>query len=277
MPDDELAIALGKRFIQRRDVKAVQHENGVYTPHQTKDGQRFPWKMDDIRNHLSGSHTYGHYLVDQSNLTKLFAFDIDLVKGNEKNPLPGYWIDMREDQEVDLGVIPCDPRKIWQEPDHPAKQWLALQLKCCANALGLKAKRLFGDDIHIAMAYSGCKGLHVYGFFVEPVPATFARKSAIEVLRAFNRPDGLPGFEPIRGENFWASTQEEHHNYEIEIFPKQDSLDGKDLGNLMRLPLGINRKTGQRGYFIDGRSALYELRMMDPLAALSGELPWDEW
>jgi len=267
----DLPTLIGQRFISRKDVKAVQNSDGSYMP------DRHPWKMDDLRAHIAGTKTFGHYLVDQNNMTKLFAFDIDLVKGNDKNPTPGYWFDLDDQSEVDLGVVPCDPRAVWLEKDHPGRKWLTLQLRCCAEALALKAKTLFEDDLHIAMAYSGGKGLHVYGFFPEPVEASFARKSAVNILKAFNRPDGRPGFEPSRGTNFWVSTQEKQHNYEIEVYPKQDSLEGKDLGNLLRLPLGVNRKTGQKGFFLDGRSQLYEFKMMDPTSVLSGELPWDDW
>ncbi|MBF0531108.1 MAG: DNA primase, partial [Deltaproteobacteria bacterium] len=37
----------------------------------------------------------------------------------------------------------------------------------------------------------------------------------------------------------------------LEIFPKQDQLTGKGLGNLVKLPLGVHRATGKPSYFIE--------------------------
>ncbi len=38
--------------------------------------------------------------------------------------------------------------------------------------------------------------------------------------------------------------------FQIEIFPKQDVLSGKGLGNLVKLPLGIHRLTGKRSFLV---------------------------
>lgn len=40
----------------------------------------------------------------------------------------------------------------------------------------------------------------------------------------------------------------------LEFFPKQASLKGKGLGNLIKLPLGIHRRTGRRSTLLDDRS-----------------------
>jgi len=50
----------------------------------------------------------------------------------------------------------------------------------------------------------------------------------------------------------------------LEFFPKQASLKGKGLGNLIKLPLGIHRRTGRRSELLDERGA----PLPDPLAAL---------
>lgn len=38
--------------------------------------------------------------------------------------------------------------------------------------------------------------------------------------------------------------------YNIEIYPKQDKLDGKGYGNQVKLPLGIHKKSGLRSFII---------------------------
>lgn len=50
----------------------------------------------------------------------------------------------------------------------------------------------------------------------------------------------------------------------LEFFPKQANVKGKGLGNLIKLPLGIHRKTGRRSQLLDDQGAA----LPDPLAAL---------
>lgn len=254
MPDDELAILLGKRFLERRDVKAVQHPGGSYTPDRT------PWKMSDLRNHIEGKTTYGHYMTSPEDKTKLWAFDIDLRQ-------EGRYTILKEDKVLNGGQA-CNPREVWLDKNHEGYEHLTIQLRCLAESLAIKAHRLSAGEFPIAIAYSGNKGLHVYGF-MGTVPAEEARSVAIEVLNSFNC------FENSRGENFWVHTNGGYENLEIEVFPKQGSLEGKDLGNLMRLPLGVHRKTGNRAFFIDPTCGYNEIKEMNPLAALSGEQSWE--
>lgn len=59
---------------------------------------------------------------------------------------------------------------------------------------------------------------HVWVFFAEPIQAVQARSLGKQVL------NGLSG---------------------VELFPKQTTLTGKLLGNLVKLPLGLHRKSGK--------------------------------
>lgn len=240
--DDELAAELAKRFIQRRDVKAVQHSNGSYTPDRTK------FTMGDLRAHLKGTKTFGHYLVDQDGKCKLFAFDIDLTKEGEWRPDP------------DSEYVPIEPRNEWIG-NGPAKEDLRLQLRCMAEGLAVRTHRL--TELPVAVAYSGSKGLHVY-CFTGTIDAADAKALAVEVLESFTC------FELTKGHNFWRHSRGEYRCLEIEVFPKQAEIrEGDGLGNLMRLPLGIHQKTGQRGYFLNLRSGLNSfIEDDDPLAAL---------
>lgn len=253
---DSLDVLLPKRFISRRDVKAVQHRDGSYTPEREK------WKMSDVKSHLSGDRSLGHYLIGEDDSVKLFAFDIDLKKA-------GVWMNVTEEDKLLEGGQECNPREIWLTPDHPAKEYFTTLLRCMAEGLAMRAHRISGGAFPIAIAYSGNKGLHVYGFMGN-VPAQEARDVAIEVLTSFNC------FEPSRGNNFWVHTGDAGYakNLEIEIFPKQGSLEGKELGNLMRLPLGVNAKSGQEAFFIDTRVGYNQLKKYDPMKALNGEYEW---
>jgi hypothetical protein len=41
--------------------------------------------------------------------------------------------------------------------------------------------------------------------------------------------------------------------FQLEVFPKQDRLEGKGLGNLVKLPLGVHRLTGRPSYFLHSK------------------------
>ena len=83
---------------------------------------------------------------------------------------------------------------------------------------------------------SGYKGYHVWLCFETPIPAVQVRAFAGALLRQVGAPpDGL-------------------HR---EIFPKQDQATDDQLGNLIKLPLGVHRKTGSRALFVDEEGRAY--------------------
>jgi hypothetical protein len=77
---------------------------------------------------------------------------------------------------------------------------------------------------------SGWKGRHVWIFFNEPLPAAAARRLGFWILE-------LAGMLPCE--------------LQVEIFPKQSRLNRDQLGNLIKLPLGIHRVTGRRCLWLD--------------------------
>ncbi len=124
-----------------------------------------------------------------------------------------------------------------------------------------------------AVAYSGGKGVHVYAF-TGLISAAEAREGAQIVL------DSIGNFHASRGTNFYKWNDEDpvagYPNLSIEVFPKQDTLSGKDLGNLMRLPLGRNLKSSDPTFFLDMRSPMAEMRPVDPIWALTALDPWGD-
>jgi hypothetical protein len=93
------------------------------------------------------------------------------------------------------------------------------------------------------------------------------RDAALGVLESFG-----DRFQPTRGSNFFRV---DGYVIDVEVFPKQSDLDGKDLGNLMRLPLGTNLKTGDKGRFLKLRQGAEQFTPMAAQAVLlDGELPW---
>lgn len=289
---NELVGLLARRFIQRRDVKAVQFSSGAYVPdYKLKSiGSHAPlgFKGRHLASHLAGEATYGHYLLDSDSKCRLFAFDIDLEKskydeaGNLVGEHVGAWCKLPpwegidpnisdEDYEKLVAAHACDPREIWRDRRAlDARAWLKYQMRTLADKFCSVISRDLG--LPTAATYSGNKGIHVYGFTGE-MPASEARAAALLVL------DILGEFDPIRGQNFYKHKVENpllgFQNFSVEVFPKQDSLDGKDLGNLLRLPLGRNLKTKDPTFFIDMTTPAAQLAPhADPIKLLETGDPW---
>jgi hypothetical protein len=285
--DDELATLLAKLFIQRKDVKAVQIGDGGYRP------VREPWKMGDLRAHVAGKQTFGHYTNDQDGLTKLIVFDIDLDK-------VGTWVEVPDVRERTyswgnaafderLVVHPSTPREDWRDRKHPGRNWYKQQLRCMVELI--TSAILSELSLRCASAYSGNKGCHVYAFFDEPTDIGLARELALEVLAAAgDMPDKRYKIYRHKGKNFFKYDDPDpytgYSNLTIEIFPKQDSMEDKDFGNLVRLPLGVNhkgptfrRKSGgvlhEPTFFIDQRLPYADMQPHpDPVKLLTTGEPY---
>lgn len=273
---------IAMRFIARRDVKAIQHKDGSWSPHTKtgrSDGERIPWGRADINAHLDKTSTFGHYLLNTDSTTKLFAFDIDLEKYNPLKPDEKYYYPEGWGQDP-LGSgepgdpkpsyepIEFDPRTDWQNRSHPSRGWLKYQLKAVAHELLASIDREL--ELPCAAAYSGGKGVHVYGFTGQ-VDAGEAVEAASIVL------DALGHYRASRGMNFYKDTNTDilrgFQNICIEVFPKQTSLNEDGLGNLMRLPLGRNLKSIDPTFFLDMTAPLGIMAPVNPLHALTGK-PW---
>lgn len=77
---------------------------------------------------------------------------------------------------------------------------------------------------------TGGFGLHIWMVFDPRIPAARARSLLRELLwRTGAQPPAVA----------------------VELFPKQDALSGKGLGNLIKLPLGIHQATLRRSRFLD--------------------------
>lgn len=276
----ELAGLIAKRFIQRRDIKAVQFKNGSWSPDARLEHPEpynpVGFKMPHLLDHLSGKRTYGHYLLDTDDKCRVFAFDIDLEKDGYFIDLPPYntLSDEITEAEFDKLIKPiqCNPRELWMgRHNRAARAWFKYQMHMLAHKLC--ATILDELDIGCAAAYSGSKGIHVYGFTGE-MPAKEVREAALLVL------DVLDEFEPSRGTNFFRhKNSDPYHgfpNFSLEVYPKQVSLEGKDLGNLLRLPLGKNQKNSKDPtFFLDLTAPLSELAPhRDPVQLLERGNPF---
>lgn len=281
--NDQLAVMYAKRFIQRRDIKAVQFSNGGYSPDrelknrstgQPDLGPHAPmgFEMQHLHAHLEGRATYGHYLLDQEDNARLFAFDIDLQKTGFYVPMT-QWDETQSEQDWENAQQPIpvsDLRAAWLDRAHPARPWIKYQM----GMLARKFSKVIIEQLGIgcAAAYSGNKGVHVYGF-TGPMKANQIRAAALLCL------DVMGDWEAIRGQHIFGHKVADpalgYQNFTIEVFPKQDSLDGKDLGNLMRLPLGRNLKSPDPTFFLDLSTPIGVMQPHpDPVSLLNSGNPF---
>lgn len=268
--EDELARLL----IHRTDVKAIQR-GSAYMPVENKDGERIPWTRKNIRDHIAGTRSFGHYIVGTDDKAKFFAFDIDLEKPKPEVGETYQWVGIEPNGDwTDMEPRECNPREAFLHPKCPdnLKRFLVSEIRTAADTLATTIRELI-PEIPILVSFSGNKGLHVYGL-TGPVDAGELREVAREIIAA----TGM--WSPSRGDNFFKSAIESNdprkslHTVSIEIFPKQDGLSGKDLGNLMRLPLGIHAKSKQRSYFLGLSSPIDELHELPADVAIGGN-PWE--
>ncbi len=85
---------------------------------------------------------------------------------------------------------------------------------------------------------SGFKGRHLWVLFAEPQPAAVALVFGQLFLRMMT--PNLPA------------------DFHLEFFPKQAETGNKGLGNLIKLPLGIHRRSGRRSVFLDNEGQTLE-------------------
>lgn len=262
--DRELAKLLASKFIARPDVKAKQSRFGNYSPERT------PFTMPDLVDHIQGKRVLGHYMVNTDDTVKVFAFDVDLEKMYPEghHAYRQLCLPTRSDDGVfDDFQVMC-PRTTWMKREQgPARDYMRLQMRTIAHELVRGIEDVL--DTKAVAAYSGSKGVHVYGFCGKGTPASMAREGAQMVLEELD-------WKLFRGQNVYIR-EPDYENFTLEVYPKQDTLEGKEkgLGNLLRLPTGINYKSPKDGaFFIDLRTPLNDMAPMDPIEALTSKNIW---
>lgn len=281
-----LANLFAKTFISRPDVKAFQRPNGDWYP------MRERITREDLIKHITGQTSMGHYLASTENRVKFFAFDIDLeeakIPGKTMTwpegryyPMPIKILDRPESASNWENFVDGDPRAAWENPYRPqyVETFLIYQMRRMAHILATTAEGMLG--YRTMVTYSGHKGVHVYVLLDGAFEASDAREAAVMVLDQTNR------FELLRGKNFYKHRAIEDDpvrdmpQLSVEIFPKQDTVTDKEkqLGNLMRLPLGRNMKVpdGVEHYlpqFLDVRHRMTEFKERDPIEALTISDQW---
>ena len=146
------------------------------------------------------------------------------------------------ESRVRTAVLDADlvPELRGRKPRHDERGRIRAEL----NFLARRVRELGRErGVSPVIEFSGGKGYHFWFLFSRPVPAAEARRLVGAVAGAVSR--DLTAFS-------------------LEVFPKQDRLSGKGLGNLVKLPLGIHRISGRRSWFAQcaDRSADAQLRWL---------------
>lgn len=263
-----LALVIAKKFISRTDAYAEQVPSGHYVAKREKLG------MSTLLSHLSGERTIGHYVLSPNSTSKLMAFDIDLKK---KGYLPTWDLtNPPEDEKAYKYQYVENLREGWLDRHNTNRDYYKFVFNTVVRDLVKLVDDNFRDmGVTTVASYTGSKGCHVYGLFNEPVPGEVARQACLFIMNKVA--ESIPDFAPSRGSNFFSSEKnEEYRNVTIEIYPKQDSIeDPTKLGNLLRLPLGKNRKSNDPTFFLDLHSLMSELKPRDPFEVLSLTNPWE--
>ncbi len=293
---------IAQRFIQRRNVKAIQFDKaagafkpGDWFPDIKIDPAKRPnsphlphgFKMKNLIDHIEGRATYGHYLIDDNNKARMFTLDIDIEKVGSYCSLPDFatapadaddvWLmentqifEFTDEQLKEQGGDGM--RDAWHDRRNTiARTWYKMQMKTIAHRFA----SIITKDLQLpcAVAYSGNKGVHVYGFLGE-TDAKECRDAALLTLELSGE------WAPHRGKNFYKHKNPDpmmgFPSFSVETFPKQDTLDDKDLGNLVRLPLGINHKNPKDPtFFLDMTGPLGEFKPhADPIQLLESGDPF---
>lgn len=219
--------------------------------------------LDDVIRHIRGETSIGHYLVGKDGLVKLMAFDIDLIKTTPSRPV-GFW-PADPANEADHQLREFIPRDAWADRAHPSRNWTKYQMMMIATRIAsvITDPRPGGWGLRCLVSYSGSKGVHVYAFFEDPLPAEDARVAGRIVLEGMgwipkraSVGGSADSYNPSVGDksNFFVSEDRDpvtgYPNFEIEVYPKQDKVREGGFGNLMRLPLGRNFKSERDTAFL---------------------------
>ncbi len=127
------------------------------------------------------------------------------------------------DNTVHVGVLDLDLKPAFRRPglSYEQRRQIRRETEYALRRLGGMSGK---SGLTVILEFSGNKGYHAWFPVAEPVPAAVMRRV-------------LHGMAAELGGSLRC--------FDIEVFPKQDRLGGRGLGNLVKLPLGIHRASGK--------------------------------
>lgn len=144
---------------------------------------------------------------------------------------------VRLDGTVNFAAIDLDLQRslvLRHGPEDPEWKQAMQRLHQHSMALLQMARQ---RGLNVYLEDSGGKGRHLWCFFGQPISAKVARRfCSLWAQMAGQPPQGVS----------------------LELYPKQIHVQPDQLGNLIKLPLGIHKGSGRRGEFLDDSGAPHE-------------------
>jgi group II intron reverse transcriptase/maturase len=241
------------------EIDVKQEEQPITSlPSPTEPPQPLIFSEDDVSlfsSLFSGRRDFFAYQwVDEKGRRGFYPVNRSLSQEELKNHLSGkktlglYLLD--NEDRVYLSVIDIDiDQKALLEYAKDEKETKKLHHLTHQDALRIVS---VCDDLKIPMLIedSGYKGRHLWFFFATPIPAKLARKFLKFIAGRAGKPSG---------------------GIHWEIFPNCDRVKGKEFGPLIKLPLGIHKRTNRRCLFLDrdGNSLPEQMRDLSQIKHIS--------
>ncbi len=250
--EEDLYIKLGEFYKARGELGAVEllfklayeNTNNPYFKRKSIDlyeeeGEAFKPQNIHIAKFLSlfrgREGVYARQWVDSKGNTGYSPIREPFTLKVAKNHLMGNYTiglyQLREDNTVEFLVFDIDVSKKFLK-DYFSSEKIHDEIeRIFKRMVSDIVSFLKENQIKAYVEDSGFKGYHIWVFLDKPLSAALGRTFGMYVLQKLKI--------------------EEDMVY-IEIFPKQMFLKGKDrLGNLIKLPLGIHRRSGKRSLFLN--------------------------
>ncbi len=250
--EEDLYIKLGEFYKARGELGAVEllfklayeNTNNPYFKRKSIDlyeeeGETFKPQNIHIAKFLSlfrgREGVYARQWVDSKGNTGYSPIREPFTLKVAKNHLMGNYTiglyQLREDNTVEFLVFDIDVSKKFLK-DYFSSEKIHDEIeRIFKRMVSDIVSFLKENQIKAYVEDSGFKGYHIWVFLDKPLSAALGRTFGMYVLQKLKI--------------------EEDMVY-IEIFPKQMFLKGKDrLGNLIKLPLGIHRRSGKRSLFLN--------------------------
>ncbi len=160
---------------------------------------------------------------------------------------------LQSDSRTRLGVIDADLKAALRRatPTAETRRQVQRERDYLLSRLPEISKTL---ELPCLTEVSGGKGYHFWYFWEQPVPAALVRRRLEQVVQKIAADMTV---------------------FDLEVFPKQDRLAGKGLGNLVKLPLGIHRVSGRASSFthVSDRSIMAQLQGLSAVQQIAADAP----
>lgn len=209
---DEKALLIYRRLGEKRKVLELQNEQSFLRPNQIYV-KKFLELFAGREDVFAVQTDNGYYPVRRA------MSEVDVIEHFIGKKTLGVYV-LRSDDTVKFAAYDVDVKK-------GALGTLEQVLPECQAVAKQLIRGLESEGLIAYLEFSGNKGYHIWLFFDTTISAYMVKFVLEKIATRITLPDSV----------------------KVEIFPKQSQTNG-GLGNLIKAPLGIHRKTGKRCIFL---------------------------